>query len=137
MSNTITQTCKHDVHTQKFVLIFILMFLLVTASSVADANKSSEVAYVDSVTEWGAWELDIEPAAGGLTAPSSGALHARDSRVALRTNSIAALAPTPPPVTITNTPIPAPPAAPSAIPTVYTPTVTYVPPGTPVPVGAP
>ena len=45
------------------------------------------------MTKWGAWELDIEPAAGGLQQSSSQIINARDSKVTLRTNSIAALAP--------------------------------------------
>lgn len=112
-----------------------------SAEEVAEKEEAEKaVTYVDSVTTWGAWELDIEPAAGGITPASTGVLNARNSKVALRTNSIAALAPTPQPaqpVVITNTPTPVPPAAPPAIPTVYIPTVTYVTPGTPIPVGAP
>lgn len=97
-----------------------------------DDDSQTEVAYVDSVKTWGAWELDIEPAAGGLTPPETQALNARNSRVALRTNSISALAPPQAPPSI-NAPIP----PISGPPPVYIPTVTTVGPGVYVPPGAP
>jgi hypothetical protein len=116
------KTCKLNMFTQKLALIFMLM----TASTMSaaelkwidsDQDSEAEVAYVDSVKKWGAWELDIEPAAGGLTAPSTGALNPRDSRVALRTNSISALAPpsSAKPTVITQSPI-MPPVVPTAPP---------------------
>lgn len=122
MSDVQNKTCKHNMFTQKLALIFMLM----TASTMSaaelkwidsDQDSESEVAYVDSVKKWGAWELDIEPAAGGLTAPSTGALNPRDSRVALRTNSISALAPpsSAKPTVITQSPI-MPPVVPTAPP---------------------
>ena len=133
-------TCKHNMFTQKLALIFMLM----TASTMSaaelkwidsDQDSESEVAYVDSVKKWGAWELDIEPAAGGLTAPSTGALNPRDSRVALRTNSISALAPptSAKPTVITQSPImppviPAAPPAPPVIPTRPAAPTTFAPP---------
>ena len=130
MNHAQNKTCKHNMFTQKFALIFLLM----TASTMSAAelkwidsaqDSKSEVAYVDSVKKWGAWELDIEPAAGGLTAPSTGALNARDSKVALRTNSISALAPPAQPATITQSPIMPPviPAAPPAPPAPVTPPI--------------
>jgi len=97
----------------------------------ADEATDTEVAYVDSVTSWGAWELDIEPAAGGITPASTGALNARNSKVALRTNSIAALAPPNSPV------IPTPPTPVPPIVTPQIPTVTNINPSVPIPVGAP
>jgi len=131
MSNTQNKPCKHNQLTHRLALIFILM----TASTMSAAelkwqdseqDTEAEVAYVDSVTTWGAWELDIEPAAGGLTPPSTGALNARDSRVALRTNSISALAPptASKPAAIIQSPI-MPPVVPSMPPT---PTVPVTPP---------
>ncbi len=95
----------------------LLTSLLITATSAVIAgekNQGTGVAYVDSVLKWGAWELDIEPAAGGISAPQPRALNARSSKVALRTNSIAALAPptpdrgTPANPIIPGTPIPTP-----------------------------
>ncbi len=130
MSDTQNKPCKHNMLTQKLALIFTL----ITASTMSaaelkwqdsDENSESEVAYVDSVTKWGAWELDIEPAAGGLTPPSTGALNARNSKVTLRTNSIAALAPPTKPPAIIQSPIipPVIPAAPPAPPVPVTPPI--------------
>ena len=134
MSNAITRAHTYDVLTYKLALIFLLMFLLITASSMATADNTSEIAYVDSVTKWGAWELDIEPAAGGLAAPSTGALNARGSKVSLRTNSIAALAPPQSSSRMPNAPAPTTPIVPPAP---QIPTVTPISPSVPVPVGAP
>jgi hypothetical protein len=132
MNDAQNKTCKHNIFTQKLALIIMLM----TASTMStaelkwkdsDQGSESEVAYVDSVTKWGAWELDIEPAAGGLTPPSTGALNARDSRVVLRTNSISALAPptVSKPPAIIQSPIMPPviPAAPPAPPVPVTPPI--------------
>ena len=102
----------------------------------AEETENEEVAYVDSVKSWGAWELDIEPAAGGLTPPSTQAMNPRNSKVSLRTNSIAALAPPAPPAPappiIPNTPVPITPIV-----TPQIPTVTDISPNIPIPVGAP
>ena len=66
-------------------------------AAVATASNQEETTnYIDSVTGWGAWELDIEPAAGGLTPTTTQAINARASKVSLRTNSISALAGIPP-----------------------------------------
>ena len=78
------------------MLVFAAFSL--TAVTCANANSDSNgdsttTAYVDSIHKWGAWELDIEPAAGGLQQPSTQALNSRDARVSLRTNSFSALAP--------------------------------------------
>jgi hypothetical protein len=64
-----------------------------SATGKGDADKSATVAYVDSVQKWGAWELDIEPAAGGLQASATRPLNVRNAKISLRTNSMAALAP--------------------------------------------
>lgn len=66
-----------------------LLMVATTASVAEDVN----MAYVDSIHKWGAWELDIEPAAGGLSQTQTQALNARNSKVTLRTNSVAVLAP--------------------------------------------
>ena len=143
MNDAQKKTCIHQMLTQKLALIFMLM----TASTMSaaelkwidsDQDSEAEVAYVDSVKKWGAWELDIEPAAGGLAAPSTGALNPRDSRVALRTNSISALAPpsSAKPTVITQSPI-MPPVIPAAPPAPQIPTVTNINPSVPIPVGAP
>ena len=85
-------------------ILFIALSLLITpaaiASTAGDATKNN--SYVDSVTQWGAWNLDIEPAAGGLTPAATQALNARGNNLSLRANSISALAqvaPTPKPAT--------------------------------------
>jgi len=84
--------------------------------------------------------LDIEPAAGGISAPTSRPLNARGTKVVLRTNSIAALAPPteggavipgrPP----GGTPIP-PPVVP--LPPPSGPGITPISPNVPIPVGGP
>ncbi len=122
-------------------LLLVSLSLVFSSGSVAAqdatpediaAQKSEATAFVDSVHEWGAWGLDIEPAAGGIQPQSTGPLNARGSKLSLRTNSIAALAPKRPPVPINNPPQPTP-VAPPEIP------VTPPPPPPPVtpPVGGP
>ncbi|MBT8118776.1 MAG: hypothetical protein KJN89_03570 [Gammaproteobacteria bacterium] len=139
MSDAQYKACGISMLTQKLALIMMLMMAsTVSAGELkwrdSDEESESEVAYVDSVTKWGAWELDIEPAAGGLTPPSTGALNARDSRVTLRTNSISALAPPSQPPAVVQTPImppvvpSAPPAPPVTPPRPVAPT-TFAPPG--------
>ena len=125
MNRPINELHKKTSLTAKLFLATALM--AVTSSSVAEDDS---VTYVDSVLKWGAWELDIEPAAGGISAPTPRALNARGAKVTLRTNSIAALAPTPdvptntivlpgapvpqrPPTQPVNPPIPTAPAAPT------------------------
>lgn len=73
-------------------LTFILATTAYAATALAGAPTSdTSTAYVDSIHQWGAWELDIEPAAGGLQQPSTQALNARETNVSLRANSINAL----------------------------------------------
>jgi len=91
MNRPVNKLNKHTSLTAKLFLATALM--AVTSVSVAEDDN---VAYVDSVLKWGAWELDIEPAAGGISAPTPRALNARGAKVTLRTNSIAALAPSAP-----------------------------------------
>ena len=82
--------------TNSMKLSFAVVTLAYTTASIAetpDLNTSEN--YVDSITTWGAWELDIEPAAGGLKQPETQALKARDSKITVRTNSFSALAPQP------------------------------------------
>ena len=82
----------------------------VAAEKAEKAEKAT--AYADSVHQWGAWELDIEPAAGGITPAATQPLSDRGARVAFRTNSFSAIAPTAPAAPtppITDTPIPTPP----------------------------
>ena len=69
--------------------------LLLSSTCFAATESSETTAYVDSVHQWGAWELDIEPAAGGITQPGTQPMNGRSARVAFRTNSFSAIAPTP------------------------------------------
>ena len=87
------------------ITALLLTTVLAGATSVSNADEAS-VVYVDSVLKWGAWELDIEPAAGGISPAKTRALNTRNSKVVLRTNSIAALAPpaSPKPPVIPTTP---------------------------------
>ena len=87
-------------------LCLITASFVLTATSAVATNENT--AYVDSVHHWGPWELDIEPAAGGLKTQTTQVLNARDSKVRLRTNSISALAPPQRPETITRPPTPLP-----------------------------
>ena len=122
-----------SVKASQLVLATVIMSFAGTSIAAwkGDTDKDD---YVDSVTKWGAWELDIEPAAGGLQQSSSQIINARDSKVTLRTNSIAALAPQRPD-------IPAVPAVPAIPATPTTPAVPAIPaipaaPTTPAPPGA-
>ena len=115
--------------------------LVLTTTSVAAMNNNtaqdynaSSTAYVDSVFQWGAWELDIEPAAGGLQPQTTQVLNARDPKVRLRTNSMSALAPPQRPKSITPPSSPIPIAPPLPIPV---PTITPISPRVPVPIGGP
>lgn len=116
-----------------FVAKLAVIITLMTTPTISVAElkwKTSEeiaeeeTAYVDSVKSWGAWELDIEPSASGLTPASTGALNARNSKVTVRTNSFSALAPIPaPPVAAAPVQpvIPAPPVVPVTPPPVTPP----------------
>ena len=127
-------------------LCLVTASFALAATSAAATNENNEqdhynkvsTAYVDSVLEWGAWELDIEPAAGGLQAQTTQALNARDSKVSLRTNSMSALAPQRPrtvtPPTAPSPPAPLPIAPPLPVPV---PTITPISPAVPVTIGGP
>ena len=88
-----------------------MLFSYITASQAIAFEQGTVGPYVDSITKWGAWELDIEPAAGGLKQPVTRALYTRDSKLTVRTNSFAALAP-PRQNSVQITPPPAPPTRP-------------------------
>ena len=112
----------------KFGLATLCLTFATVSMAEWNDNPSTETVYVDSIHQWGAWELDIEPAAGGITPASTKALNARDAKVSFRINSIAALAPQPGQVS---------PVPPSITPPIYIPTVTNISPNVPIPVGAP
>lgn len=114
----------------KTKLFLSALLMLATNASIAGEAK---VTYIDSVQKWGAWELDIEPAAGGLSQPTTQALNARDSKVSFRTNSFSALAPHITQNNAQTSPAPAPvippPAAPPPPPAIPTAPGTFAPPG--------
>lgn len=91
-SNT---ACSHKLYfTRAVKSVLFAVSMTATATSLAGNMAASNTnAYVDSVHQWGAWEMDIEPAAGGLRQAKTQALAVRDSKLRLRTNSISALAP--------------------------------------------
>ena len=120
-------------------LVLTALTLSFATTSIAAWKNSADEApeYVDSIHKWGAWELDIEPAAGGLQQSSSQVLNARDSKVSLRTNSVSALAPQRPAIPAT----PATPAIPAVPATPTTPAIPAIPaipalPTMPAPPGA-
>lgn len=105
-------------NTLRSAITHTLLFGGIALSPNLFAADSGDIAYVDSVMEWGAWGLDIEPAAGGVQPPATQAMPARSSHVNLRTNSISALAPPPPPApVIAQSPAPIPPPVVPATPT--------------------
>ena len=123
----------------KLPRLLSICLLGVSASGYAATDPEGATSYVDSINEWGAWELGIEPAAGGLQQSSSQILNARDSKVTLRTNSIAALAPQRPAIPAVPA-VPAIPATPTtpAVPAVpAVPAITPISPSVPIPVGGP
>jgi hypothetical protein len=148
--NTLNKTTSFlfklfSVDTSRLVLTVLSMTMAATSVAaeqvkVKQVSSNSTIAYVDSIHQWGAWELDIEPAAGGLQAQSTQPLNARNSKVALRTNSISALAPPGRPAVPAIPATPAVPATPNtpAIPAIpATPAITPISPSVPIPVGGP
>jgi len=109
-----------------------VLTISVALSTNAFAAKDN-TAYTDSVHNWGAWALDIEPAAGGLQEAGTQPLNVRSSKLSLRTDSIAALSPrrATGDIAISPKPAPVPPTTPA------TPTITPVSPNIPIPIGAP
>lgn len=94
------------------LLLAAVTLAFTTASTAAWRDSSNDAPeYVDSINKWGAWELDIEPAAGGLPQPSAQVLNARESKVSLRTNSVSALSPSIPHVSASAS-VPVPPKRP-------------------------
>lgn len=85
------------VHAIKLLFAALALTCNVAAMAATPDQNSAEpisaVPYVDSVTQWGAWDLDIEPAAGGLNKPATQALKARNSKLMVRTNSFSAVGP--------------------------------------------
>ena len=111
------------------VLLTASALLVSSNAFAAEPATGGSVAYVDSINKWGAWELDLEPAAGGITPPGTRPLQARDSKLQLRSNSFSGLGPT---VTIAERPAapvnPVNPTPPPVTPPVVTPPAPVVPP---------
>jgi len=114
------------------VLLSASALLVFSNTFAADQNTGKSVAYVDSIHKWGAWELDLEPAAGGISPPGTRPLAARDTKVQLRSNSFSGLGPSVTiaerPATPVNPVIPVNPTPPPTTPPVVTPPAPVVPP---------
>lgn len=106
---------KNMIMSQHKLCRFLTICLLCVSSS-AYAATDSNTAYVDSVHGWGAWELGLEPAAGGPAPTSNRALPARGTNVKFRPNDNSAFSPNSNSVAITTT-RPTPTPAPIPIPT--------------------
>lgn len=111
------------------VLLSASALLVSSNTFAAEQNTGKSVAYVDSIHKWGAWELDLEPAAGGISPPGTRPLAARDTKVQVRPNSFSGLGSS---VTIAERPVtpvnPVNPVPPPVTPPVVTPPAPVVPP---------
>lgn len=95
-----------------------ISLLCTSALALSDGQKDmgnskpfTNQAYVDSVYEWGLWEMGLTPAAGGA-APSPGrAITYRPSNIAFRPNDNSAFAPVVTPVSVP-APVPTAPVGP-------------------------
>ena len=79
----------------------------------APLTSVADEAFVDSVYEWGSWELGLEPAAGGPVAPKTTTVKVNQRQLQFRPNDNSAFrgnaaiavtagtSPTPPPVPVT------------------------------------
>ena len=76
----------------KHKLYQLLSICLLSISTSAYATENT-TAYVDSVHGWGAWELGLEPAAGGSTPSPSRALTSRSANIKFRPNDNSAFSP--------------------------------------------
>ena len=80
---------KHKLHQ----LLSICLLSISTSAYAASGAGEDTTAYVDSVHGWGAWELGLEPAAGGSTPSPSRVLASRDSNIRFRPNDNSAFSP--------------------------------------------
>ncbi len=115
---------KLDTALRQAIKLGLVALPMILATSANAATNNEKAVLIDSVHQWGAWGLDIEPAAGGITPSATQALHARSSKLRLRTNSISALSPSAPQADIivvsaprTPTPAPVVPVTPPTTPT--------------------
>jgi len=87
--------------------------LLVGLATWAPERAVADENFVDSVYEWGSWELGLEPAAGGPVAPKTTTVKVNQRQLQFRPNDNSAFrgnaaiavtagtSPTPPPVPVT------------------------------------
>ncbi len=74
-------------------LLSVCLLSLSGSTYAASGSVEETAAYVDSVYGWGAWELGLEPAAGGTTPSPSRALSSRGANIVFRPNDNSAFAP--------------------------------------------
>lgn len=67
-------------------LALALMLITPVLAQAANQDTHANNTYVDSVYQWGSWELGLEPAAGGPITPPNNALNNRPANVRFRPN---------------------------------------------------
>lgn len=87
-----------------FLLLSICLLSVSTSAFSASDGDEDTASYVDSVYEWGAWELGLEPAAGDPAPSSNQPLAVRGPGVKFRPNENSAFSPVTRPVPGPNTP---------------------------------
>lgn len=116
--------------------LYPLLSLCLLSISTSAYAATDTPAYVDSVHGWGAWELGLEPAAGGTPPSPSRALTSRDANVQFRPNDNSAFSPDSRAVAVTSalpTPMPvAPPSIPATTPITQPATPGQIPTGSPL-----
>ncbi len=95
--------------------VLVLSAWLTPAAQSAQGNASGDTAFVDSVYEWGSWELGLAPAAGSPVAPKNHTLKIRQRNLQFRPHDNSAFRNEPAVMNMTETTSPAP--VPPAIPT--------------------
>ena len=76
-----------------YPLMSICLLSLSSSAYAATDTDGDTAGYIDSVYGWGAWELGLEPAAGGSTPSPSRALASRGANVTFRPNDNSAFSP--------------------------------------------
>ncbi len=71
----------------------VCLLSLSGSAYAASGSVEETTTYVDSVNEWGAWELGLEPAAGGSAPSPSRALASRSANVVFRPKDTNAFSP--------------------------------------------
>lgn len=103
-----------------FTTITLTAILFTPIASAAGTHhckaESGHDNSADCVFDWGAWGLDIEPAAGGISHSSGQIIKPLIPQFSLTTNSTAALAPTEIPPVVTPPPVNTAPPSPNTRP---------------------